>query len=318
MSPRLRHCLLVLVLPILGACATTTRHSPPAVTADSATLAQLQRERGAADTNASRSTIAVTPFSVSLRDANLNALGFALADLITTDLSRSARLQLVERSRLGEVLQEQDLVRTGRIDSSTAPRVGRILRANQLVLGSLDTLPGGDLRLGIRLAEVESGLLHQALDARAPLQDVLDAEKALVLRLFESLGITLTPGERAQIDESRTSSVAALSAYGRGVQAELGGDRRRALDEYERALRFDPSFLPPAERMSGMQSASPGQGNTALVPSARTVGRPISGTVDRLNRPLDLITSIARPSGGPGDPAFPSTIVTVLLRIRRP
>lgn len=309
---------LVTAIVALSGCATTAPGAAP-VQADEAARAQMAQERAAVADTMSRTTIAVTPFQVAARNSSLDALGFAIADLITTDLSRSARLQLVERSRLGDILREQELSRGGRVDSTTAPRVGRLLRADRLILGSLDTMPNGDLRVGVRLAEVQTGLLQQALDARAPLADILEAEKTLVLRLFESLGIVLTPAERARIVDRRVSNIEALTAYGRGVQAELFGDRRRAQDEYERALRLDPAFTAPTERMSDMRAAVQAeQGSTPLVPSARTIGAPVSSTIDRLNRPLDMITSVARPSGGPGDPAFPSTVVTVLLRIQRP
>jgi hypothetical protein len=40
--------------------------------------------------------------------------------------------------------------------------------------------------------------------------------------------------------------------------------------------------------------------------------------VDRVNHPIDLITSLSRPVGGPGDPSFPSTIVTVVVTVTRP
>jgi TolB-like protein len=304
---------------VLDACASRTVSPPGREHADSAAVAQFERERAATDTVGARPTLAVTPFRAGSRDANLDALGFAIADLLTTDLSRSSRVQLVERARIADLIREQDLARTGRVDSATAPRVGKLLRAQRLVLGSIDTLPGGDIRLGVRVAEVESGVLNQAVDARSAIAEILDAERELALRLFASLGITLTPAERAQIDVRRTSNINALAAYGRGVQAELAGDRRRANDEYERALRIDPAFRQPAERISAIKADAQGeQGTTALVPSARSIGAPVSSAVDRLNRPLDLITSVARPSGGPGDPAFPSTMVTVLLRIRRP
>jgi TolB-like protein len=307
------------MLCTLAACATTSAGVKRNAPADNVAATQLDRERASANTAGTRPTIAVTPFRVEFRNTNLDALGFAIADLITTDLSRSAQLQLVERARLGDVLREQDFGRSGRVDSATAPKVGKLLRADRLVLGSLDTMPNGELRLGIRVAEVSTGVLQQALDARAPLADILEAEKALVLRLFESLGVALSPAERAAISARRTSNVDALTAYGRGVQAELGGDRQRAEDEYQRSLRLDPAFTPPSERITEMRAtAQREQEEAELVPAKRKLGAPVSGTIDRLNRPLDLITSITRPSGGPGDPAFPSTIVTILLRIQRP
>ena len=294
-----------------GAGAVRTR-----VASDSAAAAAIQRESGGA---AAKGALGVTPFRLSTADPRLSALGFALADLLVTDLSRSAQLQLVERSRLNDVLRELDLTKSGRVDSSSAPRVGQLLRARRLVLGTIDTMPNGELRLAARIADVQSGVLESALDARAPLSDVLAAEKVVAFRLFDALGVTLTPAERARIEDRPAASLASLTAYGRGVEAELAGDRRRALDEFERALRIAPGFDAAGERATQLKSIARASANApTLLPGVREISAPEAGTVDRLNRPLDFITSLTRPSGGSSDPSFPSTVVTVVVTVRRP
>lgn len=243
-----------------------------------------------------------------------------MADLLVTDLAQSAQLQLVERARLGEVLREVDLAATGRVDSASAPRVGQLLGARRLILGTLDTLPNGDLRLGARIADVETGLLEQTFDARASLNDLLAAEKVIAFRLFEALGVNLSPAERAAVEAARPdASLAALTAYGRGVQAELAGENRRAIDEFTRAGALSPAFTQATQRVQRLEPVVQAQAASAtLTPGVRPINAAVAGTVDRINRPLDLITSYTRPSGGAGDPAFPSTLVTVIVQVRRP
>lgn len=283
-----------------------------------AVAAAVAREQAGGATVSS--AIGIPPFQLLTKsDANA-ALGFAIADMLTTDLSRSSRVTLVERSRLAEVVRELDLAKTGRIDSATAPRAGKLMRASRLVLGSVDTISGGELRLSLRVADVETGALGAtSLDARAPLSDVLAAEKALAFRLFDVLGVTLTPAERAAVETYPTTSMEALSAYGRGVQAELLGDRRRAIDEFERALVVDPSFGQARDRAGEVRSKAVRTAEApSVMPGIRTINAPVTGTVDRLNRPMDIITSLSRPLGGPGDPSFPSTTVTVVITVNRP
>jgi len=307
------------LLPLVG-CATGSAGSRGVMTrvaVDSAAAAELKREEAAGAST--RRTLGVTPFRMLSADPKLSSLGYAIADLLVTDLSRSAQLQLVERSRLGDVLKEIDLGKGGRIDSATAPRVGQLLRARRLILGSIDTMPGGDIRVSARVADVESGMLEQALDARAAIGDILAAEKAVAFRLFDALGVTLTPAERTRIEARSGTSLASLNAYGRGVQAELAGDRRRALDEFERSFRIAPGFEAAGERAAQLKTLAQSGGNApTLLPGVRPINAPEAGTIDRLNRPLDFITSLTRPSGGSTDPSFPSTVVTVLVTVRRP
>ncbi len=294
-----------------------SRAAVSTVAGDSLAMRAAAQERGADSTN--RGALGVTPFSVVSTDERLAALGFALADLLVTDLSRSSQLQLVERSRLGDVLRELELNKNGRVDSTSAPRVGRLVRARRLVLGSIDALPNGELRMSARIADVESGVLEQALDGRAPLANILAAEKTVAFRLFDALGVTLTPAERARVEAVPQTNLESLSAYGRGVQAELAGDRRRALEEYERSMRYAPGFEAASERVADLRAAARAAVNApSLLPGVREISAPELGTIDRLNRPLDFITSLTRPSGGASDPSFPSTVVTVVVTVRRP
>lgn len=317
-----RVVIAVATLTALGACAGASGGARPGGVAirggaDSALAAAVAREQSGG--TASSSAIGIPPFQLLTKSDGLSSLGFAIADMLTTDLARSSRVSLVERSRLTDVLRELDLARSGRVDSASAPKVGKLLRAKRLVLGSVDTMSRGELRLSLRVADVESGVLDASFDARAPLTDVLAAEKALAFRLFDALGVTLTPAERAAVEAYPTTSVAALTAYGRGVQAELLGDRRRAIDEFQKALTVDPAFSMARDRAAELRSNA---GQTAEAPSVlpgmRAINAPINGTVDRVNRPIDIITSLTRPLGGPGDPSFPSTIVTVVVTVTRP
>lgn len=304
---------------MLTACASASSSGRVAVRggADSSLAAAVAREQAGGTTKSS--AIGIPPFQLLTKDNSLSALGYAVADLLTTDLARSARVTVVERSRLTDIMRELDLARTGRVDSATAPRVGRLLRAKRLVLGSVDTMSRGELRLSLRVADVESGVLDASIDARAPLTDVLAAEKALAFRLFEALGVTLTPAERATIEAYPTTSLAALSAYGRGVQADFMGDRRRAIDEFEKAIGVDPGFQQARDRAQQLKSEAKRSAEApSVLPGIRSINAPVNGTVDRLNRPIDILTSLSRPLGGPGDPSFPSSIVTVVITVTRP
>jgi hypothetical protein len=254
-------------------------------------------------------TLGVPPFAIAgaVGDSTLAPLGFALADLLTTDLARSRRVTIVERARLGEVLRELDLIATGRVDSSTAPRVGRLLQARRLVIGRVTGIAspqergagGGaarDIRLGVRIADVEQGTIEQAVDASAPVADVLAAEKALAFRLFDALGVTLTPDERAAVEQRPTASLAALLAYGEGVGRELAGDYRGAKEQYRRAARLDPGFRAARARAGEARHVGEaGVSDPVLVPGVRAVNAVVGATVDRLNRPLDLITTLGTP-----------------------
>lgn len=298
-----------------SACVHARPVAAPGV-ADSVTTTLVARERGSATRSGA---VGIPPFASSQVTGATVSLSFALADLLATDLARSSALTVVERARLGEVMRELDLAASGRVDSASAPRVGRLLGAERLLLGGIDTLPGGDIRVAVRVTSVASGLVSAAIDARAPVADILAAEKTLAFQLFDALGVVLTPAERAQVSAQHTRNVDALYAYGRGVAAEVRGDWAAAAAEFGQARRNDPQFGAASVRATAaLARATTVAGTAALLPGIRGVDAPVVSVVDRLNRPIDHITSQTRPLGGVGDPTFPGTLVTVLITVRRP
>lgn len=89
-----------------------------------------------------------------------------VSDLLTNKLVNSGRYSVIERSRIADVLAEQNLAVAGRIDPSTAAQVGRVLGVDAVVIGSvtrfnLDEQGGGGSILGFggggsrRTAEVQ-------------------------------------------------------------------------------------------------------------------------------------------------------------------
>lgn len=316
LSQSTRRLAGLLLIPLLG-CAAASRR--PAVVGPAGIAS--------APAVAAGGTLGIPPFAITEGaagvDSALSPLAYALADLLTTDLARSRRVTLVERARLGEVLRELDLVTAGRVDSATAPRLGRLLQARRLVVGRVTALPGGgtrrDIRLGVQLADVEQGTLETAVDASAPLADVLAAEKALAFRLFDALGVALAPDERAAVEQHPTRDIAALLAYGQGVRLQLAGDYRGATAAFRRAARLDPQFRAARARATEARGiADAGVVNPVLVPGVHAVGAAVGVTVDRLNRPLDLITTFTTSGARTTDPAFAAATATVVITVTRP
>lgn len=63
--------------------------------------------------------------------------GRDLAGMLTNELASTEKFKIVERAKLGPVLQEQDLAESGRVDSKTAAKVGKLTGAKYLVMGTV-------------------------------------------------------------------------------------------------------------------------------------------------------------------------------------
>lgn len=77
-------------------------------------------------------TVAIMPFQ-----APTELIGASVSDLFVTEILRSGRYQLVERSQLSKVLQEAEIGLSGLTDNR-AVELGKMLGADGVILGSVD------------------------------------------------------------------------------------------------------------------------------------------------------------------------------------
>ena len=63
--------------------------------------------------------------------------GSDLSSMLTNELAGTEKFKVVERAKLGHVLDEQDLGASGRVNKSTAAKVGKLTGAQYLVMGTV-------------------------------------------------------------------------------------------------------------------------------------------------------------------------------------
>ncbi len=194
-------------------------------------------------------TVAVFPFAYRGQDPRLQPLSRALSALLTTDLAQTSRLRVLERTEIQALLSEAKLSGSGLVDSTTAVRSGRLLRAGRIVQGQV---AGGEQALQIMAAVTGVGGAangrRQPLSVRDPLSRLFDMEKTLALRLYSSMGIELTVAERERVSHRATQNLQALLEFGWGLQAEDAGDNAAAAEHFRNAARIDPGFTAAADR----------------------------------------------------------------------
>ena len=130
-------------------------------------------------------TVAVLYFDYSGTDEELSFLRKGLAQMLVTDLSKSAGLQLVERTDLEAVLQELKLNRSNKINRKSANQIGKLLGARYLVTGGYFVFRGR-LRVDAKVIDVERGTT-KGVGALNALDDFLALEAELAKGLEAEL-----------------------------------------------------------------------------------------------------------------------------------
>jgi tetratricopeptide (TPR) repeat protein len=204
--------------------------------------AALRREQVVSDEPPTPRTIAVLPFAFNAPNDELKPLQTALADMMITDLSVSPAIVPVERVRLQALLDEMLLGQAALSDGAATIRAGRLLKAENLVQGAITIVNDREVRVdGAVLLTAQQSARGQ-LTGQNTVDAIFDLEKQLVFRIYELLGVTLTPAERERINENRSANLIAFLNYGRGLEALDRGSYTEATSHFNQATRIDPSF----------------------------------------------------------------------------
>lgn len=174
-------------LAAVGA-ASTAGAAPPALPSNwDDRYLDLAVEKGSA-----RPTLAVLPFTIGEGVGRVGELH--AGDILATVLFKTGRFELVERAKLDQILAEQKLGRSGKVDESTAARVGQLSGASMVVFGTVATatqqvvdkfafdLVVTEVRVEVRAVETSTGkvVFTESADGRAEMKVVTDAHGEVI------------------------------------------------------------------------------------------------------------------------------------------
>lgn len=206
-----------------------------------------------------RPGIAVLPFenggSYGQDKENFDALQVGLQQMLITEFAQNAQLRIVERGRIKDLLSEQDLGASGRVDQNTAAKIGKLVGAKYIVLGGFIDFYG-DFRIDGRIVNVETGELVKTVKE----QDKRDKLYALVVTLANDItkGVNLPALPKQAMDqrESRQVPTEALQLYSRALLYADRGDSQRAADLFNQAIKVFPEYT---EAQEGLRQLKQGE-----------------------------------------------------------
>ena len=191
--------------------------------------------------------LVVLPFQLLGPDQGEAWIGDSFAEYLTLALSQADSLTLIERAQLDKVLKEQGFGQSALADEASAPQLGRLLGAQQLVMGSLQR-QGDQLLVSLRRVDASSGRVipGSALQLQGPQAELNGLQQNLALQLLQSL--TSMPESRARelvAGMTPTSSAKASEAYHRALERLRNfsdGHLSEAIDLLTQAVNLDPGY----------------------------------------------------------------------------
>jgi TolB-like protein len=197
----------------------------------------------AAPPPAPKPALAILFFDYTGKDAALEPLREGLAQMLISDFSALPEVRVVERARLKALLEEQKLGRSGQVDPASAARVGKLLGARFLVLGSYFDLKSV-LRIDARVVEVETGRIVGSVGSNGPGDDFWTLEQDLARKLAKVLSAALPAfgaSEAARPARPKVKSKTVVT-YGRALVAIDEGRRAEARKLLDQVVADAPQF----------------------------------------------------------------------------
>ncbi len=204
-----------------------------------------------------RPGIAVFPFtnggSFGKNREDLAPLEVGIQQMLLTELAQNATLRIVDRSALRQILEEQNLASTGRVDAATAARVGKLVGARYAVTGVFMDL-NGRFRLDGRVVDVETSEVLKTQSVNAKADDLYALLVQLAGKITDGVHLPPLPAEVRQSREARAIPAEAVTLYSRAQVYQDAGRTDKAIELYRMITQKFPQMT---EAQQALHQLSP-------------------------------------------------------------
>lgn len=179
---------------------------------------------------------------------DLSNLGAGIAMMLTTEMMRNPRAEMVERDQIKQLVAEQGLTLSGMVDEETAIEVGRLVGAQYMLFGTYTDVMSR-LRVDVRVVDVETGRLRQAKEVTRPRDEIFETVAELAERVFEDL--ELEPAD--DLPRREPAPATAVIFFSKGIGHEDRGEPDQAAAMYRRALQIHPAYAEAQDRLDRLE-----------------------------------------------------------------
>ncbi len=245
-------------------------------------------------------TVAVCYFKDLTADKSLTAFQKGLAAMVIADLAKVKSFKVIERVQLQALLAEMRLGQTGIVDPATAPRVGRLLGAEKLMVGSLAK---GSIQAAMTVASATRASVLGTTQISVPTEQFYMLPAGMIKAMADIAGVQLSSREMAAIGIAHTKNLKAFTYYGQALDALDAGNYQAARDFFALAIKEDPQFWLASEGLQGCPSADAPSGNALAGMTTAQLVSTVESAIDQAQAAqgeADAEASTADTGGGGG------------------
>ncbi|HEX9108525.1 MAG TPA: CsgG/HfaB family protein [Longimicrobiales bacterium] len=199
-----------------------------------------------------RPGIAVFPFtnggSFGKDKDDLTPLEVGVQQMLLTELAQNPALRIVDRSALRQILEEQNLATSGRVDAATAARVGKLVGARYAVTGGFLDLDG-NFRLDGRVVDVETGEVLNSQQVQAKRDELYGSLVKLAAKITNGVKLPPLPAAVQESRSSRAIPAEAVQLYSRAQVYQDAGRTEKAVELYRMIVQKFPQMTEASQAL---------------------------------------------------------------------
>jgi len=178
-------------------------------------------------------------------DADYKALAKGISTVLAGRLGETDSIRIVTREKLNEIMNEQNLGTSGRVDPAQAVQVGKLLNAHHIIYGTYLVQPNGDTRITASAYSVETSEMEYSTQVRGSADKLQD--------LIDQLGDKIVHGMK--LPAARTRQTGSTGNSGTTVVASAGDTPVRATGSLSELVILSKAI--DAEDRKAMSEAIP-------------------------------------------------------------
>lgn len=198
--------------------------------------------QGATDTRPTLAVLYLTNGAM-VDNATYAPLSKGMAEMLITELAQNGGVRVVERDRIQTLLEEQNLQGSDRVDKATAVKLGKILGARHMLMGSFVVDPRQNMRIDVRAVNTETSAIDYVQTVSGKADKLLELVIELGAKVNAGLKLPALKVASATAPAAKSpNQFKALLAMSQALEAEDSKNYDEAKTLYKSALALNPDM----------------------------------------------------------------------------
>ena len=205
--------------------------------------------------SAGKAVVAILPFNNSATgkaNEELAPLSKGIADMMIEELAPNPNMRVVERDQIMAIMAEQKLAADGKVDPSTAVKIGKLLNAGHMLTGSYITDRTGTMILTIKCFNTEISQIEFTTSVTGKTENMLVLINKGAVKVNAALKLPDLPPAQMEAAAKKAEKTAMplreVLLFSRALEAKDSGNKTEAVTLFIQYPRLSPAARRRARR----------------------------------------------------------------------